>query len=148
MANASPGAVVVRQRREHQRTVRAPRRACSARAGDGGRRGAPPRDWPSVGGSEGAGSGRLLENNAQTEWVPAFVKERRFHNWLAGARDWAVLMLLYGAGLRIGEATGLTGAALPLGPTLSVTGKRAKNGEMHFLSISKQIDLFNLNLTN
>lgn len=45
--------------------------------------------------------------------------------WLA-ARDWAVLLLLYGAGLRIGEAVGLTGAILPLGPTLSVTGKRAK----------------------
>ncbi|MEG3087088.1 tyrosine recombinase XerC [Sphingomonas sp. PB4P5] len=45
--------------------------------------------------------------------------------WIA-ARDWAVLMLLYGAGLRIGEALGLTGAVLPLGATLSVTGKRAK----------------------
>ncbi|KQS04259.1 recombinase XerC [Sphingomonas sp. Leaf357] len=45
--------------------------------------------------------------------------------WIA-ARDWAVLMLLYGAGLRIGEALSLTGAILPLGATLSVTGKRAK----------------------
>ena len=45
--------------------------------------------------------------------------------WIA-ARDWAVLMLLYGAGLRIGEALALTGAILPLGATLSVTGKRQK----------------------
>lgn len=45
--------------------------------------------------------------------------------WIA-ARDWAVLLLLYGAGLRIGEAVGLTGAVLPLGPTLRVTGKRDK----------------------
>ncbi len=45
--------------------------------------------------------------------------------WIA-ARDWAVLLLLYGAGLRIGEAVGLTGAVLPLGATLSVTGKRDK----------------------
>ncbi|NIJ23660.1 tyrosine recombinase XerC [Sphingomonas japonica] len=45
--------------------------------------------------------------------------------WI-GARDWAVLLLLYGAGLRIGEALGLTGAVLPLGDTLRVTGKRAK----------------------
>ena len=43
-----------------------------------------------------------------------------------GARDWAVLLLLYGAGLRIGEAMALTGAALPLGETLRVTGKRGK----------------------
>jgi integrase/recombinase XerC len=45
--------------------------------------------------------------------------------WIA-ARDLAVLLLLYGGGLRVGEAMGLTGAVLPLGATLSVTGKRAK----------------------
>lgn len=45
--------------------------------------------------------------------------------WI-GARDWAVLLLLYGAGLRIGEALALTGAILPLGDTLRVSGKRAK----------------------
>ena len=45
--------------------------------------------------------------------------------WI-GARDWAVLLLLYGAGLRIGEAVGLTGAVLPLGQALRVTGKRDK----------------------
>ncbi|KQM20135.1 recombinase XerC [Sphingomonas sp. Leaf24] len=45
--------------------------------------------------------------------------------WI-GARDWAVLLLLYGAGLRIGEALSLTGAVLPLGATLVVTGKRDK----------------------
>lgn len=45
--------------------------------------------------------------------------------WI-GARDLAVLLLLYGAGLRVGEAVGLTGAVLPLGDTIRVTGKRAK----------------------
>lgn len=45
--------------------------------------------------------------------------------WIA-ARDLAVLLLLYGAGLRIGEAMALTGAVLPLGETLRVTGKRGK----------------------
>jgi integrase/recombinase XerC len=53
------------------------------------------------------------------------VAEDAAEPWI-GARDWAVLMLLYGAGLRIGEATGLTGSILPLGETLSVTGKRDK----------------------
>lgn len=45
--------------------------------------------------------------------------------WI-GARDWAVLMLLYGAGLRIAEALSLSGGALPIGETLRVTGKRDK----------------------
>ena len=45
--------------------------------------------------------------------------------WIA-ARDWAILMLLYGAGLRIGEALGLTGDVLPLGDVIPVTGKREK----------------------
>ncbi len=53
------------------------------------------------------------------------VAEQADEAWIA-ARDWAVLLLLYGAGLRIGEAMGLTGAILPLGPTLMVTGKRDK----------------------
>lgn len=42
------------------------------------------------------------------------------------ARDWAVTLLLYGAGLRISEAMGLTAAVLPLGETLRVTGKGNK----------------------
>ncbi|KAL1817390.1 hypothetical protein DCAR_0521820 [Daucus carota subsp. sativus] len=33
---------------------------------------------------------QLLENNKGTYWVPDFVKEKRFHNWLENARDWAV----------------------------------------------------------
>lgn len=50
--------------------------------------------------------------DASTEWI--------------GARDRAVLLLLYGAGLRIAEALSLTGAALPLGEVLIVTGKGGK----------------------
>jgi integrase/recombinase XerC len=53
------------------------------------------------------------------------VAEDAREEWIA-ARDEAVLLLLYGSGLRIAEALGLTGAALPLGETIQVTGKRNK----------------------
>ncbi|XP_078433905.1 tRNA synthetase class I (I, L, M and V) family protein isoform X2 [Wolffia australiana] len=33
---------------------------------------------------------KLIECNKQTYWVPDYVKEKRFHNWLENARDWAV----------------------------------------------------------
>jgi integrase/recombinase XerC len=45
--------------------------------------------------------------------------------WI-GARDLAILLLLYGAGLRVAEALSLTAEALPIGSTLRVTGKRSK----------------------
>jgi integrase/recombinase XerC len=61
---------------------------------------------------EALGLAQEVEDNARQSWT--------------GARDFALLLLLYGAGLRIGEALGLTGAALPLGETLRVTGKRGK----------------------
>ena len=53
------------------------------------------------------------------------VAEQAREPWVS-ARDWAVLLLLYGAGLRIGEALGLRGDILPLGDVLAVTGKRQK----------------------
>lgn len=45
--------------------------------------------------------------------------------WVA-ARDVAVVTLLYGCGLRISEALGLTGAAAPLPEVLRITGKGGK----------------------
>jgi integrase/recombinase XerC len=53
------------------------------------------------------------------------IAETAREGWI-GARDWAVLLLLYGCGLRISEATGLMGDILPLSDTLRVTGKRGK----------------------
>ena len=45
--------------------------------------------------------------------------------WM-GARDLAILLLLYGAGLRVAEAMSLRASVLPIGATLRVTGKRSK----------------------
>lgn len=33
---------------------------------------------------------QLLESVAGSNWVPEFVKEKRFHNWLCTAPDWAI----------------------------------------------------------
>jgi integrase/recombinase XerC len=57
----------------------------------------------------------LAENAAEAASAP----------WI-GARDLAILLLLYGAGLRVAEAMSLTANMLPLGSTLRVTGKRSK----------------------
>lgn len=62
-----------------------------------------------------------VEENASAEWI--------------GARDRAVLLLLYGAGLRIAEALSLSGGALPLGETLVVTGKGSKQRMVPLLPI-------------
>lgn len=57
----------------------------------------------------------LAENAADAASAP----------WI-GARDLAILLLLYGAGLRVAEALSLTAKVLPVGQTLRVTGKRSK----------------------
>jgi integrase/recombinase XerC len=57
--------------------------------------------------------------------LAATVHEDAAEEWI-GARDRAVLLLLYGAGMRIAEALALTGAVLPLGETIVVTGKGNK----------------------
>ncbi|XP_065901087.1 isoleucine--tRNA ligase, cytoplasmic-like isoform X3 [Dysidea avara] len=33
---------------------------------------------------------KLLKNNQKCYWVPEFVKDKRFHNWLKDACDWAI----------------------------------------------------------
>ena len=55
-------------------------------------------------------------------------------HWI-GARDRAVLLLMYGAGLRIAEALSLTAADVPLGETLRVTGKGGKQRVVPLLPI-------------
>ena len=66
--------------------------------------------------------------------LAAMVEENAAQDWI-GARDRAVLILLYGAGLRISEALSITGSALPLGETLVVTGKGAKQRVVPLLPI-------------
>jgi integrase/recombinase XerC len=66
--------------------------------------------------------------------LAATVEEDAAEAWI-GARDRAVLLLLYGAGLRISEALSLTGAALPLGEVLTVTGKGRKQRVVPLLPI-------------
>ena len=63
----------------------------------------------------------MVSDNADKEWI--------------GARDRAVLLLLYGAGLRIAEALSLSGSDLPLGEVLRVTGKGGKQRDVPLLPI-------------
>lgn len=63
----------------------------------------------------------MVSHSAADEWI--------------GARDRAVLLLMYGAGLRIAEALSLKGADLPLGETLVVTGKGGKQRVVPLLPI-------------
>lgn len=58
-------------------------------------------------------------------------------DWL-GARDAALLTLLYGAGLRLSEALGLRRGDVPLGETLSVIGKGRKERAVPVLPVVAQ----------
>ena len=69
--------------------------------------------------------------------LAASVEEDAHEPWI-GARDRAVLLLLYGAGMRIAEALSLTGAALPLGESLVVSGKGGKQRVVPLLPIVRQ----------
>ena len=61
------------------------------------------------------------------------------HNtpWVA-ARDVAVITVLYGLGLRISEALGLTGADAPLQPVLRINGKGGKERVVPVLPAARQ----------
>jgi integrase/recombinase XerC len=61
----------------------------------------------------------------EAEGLAAAMADTPGANWL-GLRDQAVLLLLYGAGLRISEALSLQAGDAPLGPTLTISGKGGK----------------------
>ena len=65
----------------------------------------------------------LVDSLAADEWV--------------GARDRAVLLLMYGSGLRIAEALSLTGNDAALGEVLQVTGKGGKQRIVPVLPITR-----------
>ena len=67
---------------------------------------------------------RPLAVNAAREMIDTVELQAR-EPWIA-ARDVAVVTLLYGCGLRISEALGLTGADAPLPATLRIRGKGGK----------------------
>lgn len=67
---------------------------------------------------------RPLAEDAALEMI-AQVELQATDSWIA-ARDVAVVTLLYGCGLRISEALGLTGAAAPLPEVLTIRGKGDK----------------------
>ena len=66
--------------------------------------------------------------------LAALVEEDAHEEWI-GARDRAVLLLLYGAGLRIAEALALPTSVLPLGEALTVTGKGNKQRVVALLPV-------------
>ncbi|HVK81011.1 MAG TPA: tyrosine recombinase XerC [Verrucomicrobiae bacterium] len=76
--------------------------------------------------SEGAARDLIVEANdaASQEWV--------------GARDAALITLLYAAGLRISEALALTGGDLPLPEMLRVVGKGGKERIVPLLPAARQ----------
>jgi integrase/recombinase XerC len=74
----------------------------------------------------------LSENEAFTAISAA--AEMESEPWVA-SRDTAVLLLLYGAGLRIGEALGLNRRDVPRGSALRVTGKGNKERVVPLLPV-------------
>lgn len=64
------------------------------------------------------------------------VEHQARDGWI-GARDAAVVTLLYGCGLRMSEALALTGRDLPLGDSLRVTGKGGKERIVPVLPIAR-----------
>ena len=65
------------------------------------------------------------------------VELQSMKSWIA-ARDMAVVTVLYGCGLRISEALGLTGADFPLPDVMRITGKGGKERIVPVLPAAQQ----------
>ncbi len=77
----------------------------------------------------------LAEDHARN--VLETVAQLDDRDWVA-ARDTAIITLLYGCGLRRGEALALTAHILPLGDTLRIKGKGDKEREVPVLPAARQ----------
>lgn len=73
---------------------------------------------------EAVGLADMVEQTSGTDWT--------------GKRDSAVLLLMYGAGLRIAEALSLKAGDLPLGETLVVTGKGNKQRVVPLIPVVRE----------
>lgn len=69
--------------------------------------------------------------------IADLVSGEQNENWI-GARDRAVLLLLYGSGLRISEALSLKGRDAPLGDILQITGKGGKQRIVPVLPVCRE----------
>ena len=76
-------------------------------------------------------------SEADAQDIVGLAKNAVEENWV-GLRDEALFTLLYGAGLRIGEALGLTHADLAGGDRLIVTGKGNKQRAVPVLPIVRE----------
>jgi integrase/recombinase XerC len=72
----------------------------------------------------------------EAENLASHVEDFAVTDWI-GARDRAVLLLLYGSGLRIAEALSLTGRDASMGEVLQVTGKGGKQRVVPVLPITR-----------
>jgi integrase/recombinase XerC len=79
---------------------------------------------------------RPLSEDAAREMIDT-VGQQAQKDWV-GARDMAVVTLLYGCGLRISEALSLTGRDLPLGEVIRIVGKGGKERVVPVLPIARQ----------
>ena len=79
---------------------------------------------------------RPLEEDSARSLLDA-VEQHAKAPWVA-LRDRAVVLLLYGCGLRISEALALTGRDVPLGETLRVRGKGRKDRLVPVVPVARQ----------